>query len=157
MSASYEPAGAGPLAAGITRVGEGKVWSILGHTYYLKADCGSSFSFETYDPPGTFVPPHVHPHQDEFIHVLQGVFDLYLDGSWTQAGPGDLVRMPRGIPHAYYNRTETASRALFWVSPAGRLKELFDLIDNVGDPGEVVRLAAQYEVDFLPPGAVPGA
>ena len=26
-------------------------------------------AFETYDPPGTFVPPHVHPTQDEFIFV----------------------------------------------------------------------------------------
>jgi mannose-6-phosphate isomerase-like protein (cupin superfamily) len=157
-----EQAGAlsGSLRPGITPAGEGgdgTVWSILGHTYYLKSSCDSSFSFETFDPPGTFVPPHVHPGQDELIYVLEGRFDLYLDGQWTTAGPGDLVKMPRGIPHAYYNRTEAPSRALFWVSPAGRLKELFDLIDNLANPVEVVRLAAEYEVEFLPPGAVPGA
>jgi mannose-6-phosphate isomerase-like protein (cupin superfamily) len=151
--ASNERLGITPAGEG----GDGTVWSILGHTYYLKSSYESSFSFETYDPPGTFVPPHVHPEQDEFIYILEGRFDLYLDGAWTQAGPGDLVKMPRGIAHAYYNRTEAPSRALFWVSPARRLKELFDRIDKVADPVEVVRLAAEYEVEFLPPGSVPGA
>ena len=35
--------------------------------------------------------------------------------------PGDLVRMPRGIPHAYHNNGDAPGRALFWVSPAGKL------------------------------------
>jgi len=159
MSATLQdpPVTAGPLQAGITRASEGTVWNILGHTYSLKADCDSTLSFETYDPPGTFVPPHVHPDQDEFIYVLEGLFDLYLDGQWTQARPGDLVRMPRGVAHGYYNRTDAPARALFWVSPARRLKALFDLLHNLADPQEVVRLAAQYGIEFLPPGAVPGA
>ena len=151
---------AGPLAAGITAAGQGvdgTVWNILGHTYYPKAICDSTFSFETYDPPGTFVPPHIHPKQDEFIFVLEGTFDLYLDGRWTQAGAGDLVCMPMGLAHAYYNRTDRPNRALFWVSPSRRLKALFDLLHNLQDPAEVVRLSALCEVDFLPPGSVPGA
>ncbi len=41
---------------------------------------------------------------------------------------------------------------LFWVSPSRSLWELFEQIDNVPDPAEVVRLAAQHEVEFLPPG-----
>jgi mannose-6-phosphate isomerase-like protein (cupin superfamily) len=101
------------LPKGITPAGCGKagqpkevVWSILGHTYWLKAECDGCFIFETLDPPGTFVPPHIHPTQDEFIYMLEGTFDLYLDGSWTQAKTGDLVRMPKGLPHAYItNRT----------------------------------------------------
>ena len=76
------------LTKGITPAGTGKagqaqdvVWSILGHTYWLKAECDGCFIFETLDPPGTFVPPHIHPTQDEFIYMLEGTFDLYLDGS----------------------------------------------------------------------------
>src|SRR5678815_5768750 len=77
--------------------------NILGHTYWLKAQSEECFAFETLDPPGTFVPPHIHPTQDEFIYMLEGTFELYLDGAWTKAGPGDLVRMPKGLPHGYYN------------------------------------------------------
>ena len=111
---------AGPaLPKGITPAGTGKtgqaqevVWSILGHTYWLKAECDGCFIFETLDPPGTFVPPHIHPAQDEFIYMLEGTFDLYLDGSWTQAKTGDLVRMPKGLPHAYYNKQEKPARTV---------------------------------------------
>lgn len=150
----------GPLPAGITRAGEGmrrRTWNILGHTYRMKAVSDTSFAFETHDPPGTGVPPHVHPTQDEHIYVLDGVFTLYLDGQWETAGPGDTVLMPRGLPHAYYNRSDADTRALFWVSPAGRLAQLFDRLHDLTDPEEVVRLSAQHDVDFLPPGSVPGA
>jgi quercetin dioxygenase-like cupin family protein len=152
------------LPAGITPPGTGKAspsedvtWSILGHTYWLKAQSEDCFAFETLDPPGTFVPPHIHPTQDEFIYMLEGTFDLYLDGSWTKAGPGALVRMPRGIPHGYYNRGDKQARALFWVTPGRKLRALFDQLHNLGDPVEVVRRSAAHEVDFLPPGSVPGA
>ncbi|TWF79592.1 cupin domain [Pseudonocardia hierapolitana] len=150
----------GPLPKGITLAKEGmrkKVWNVLGHTYWMKAASDSSFAFETYDPPGTGVPPHVHPLQDEHIYVLEGVFTLYLDGEWTTAGPGDTVLMPRNRPHAYYNRSEAPTRGLFWVSPAGKLVALFDQLHNLTDPEEVVRLSAEHDVDFLPPGSVEGA
>src|SRR5947207_1787980 len=81
-----------------------------------------------------FVPPHIHPTQDEFIYMLEGTFDLYLDGSWTTAGVGDLVRMPRGMPHGYYNRGDRQARALFWVTPARKLRALFEQLLNLGDP-----------------------
>jgi len=46
---------------------------------------------------------------------------------------------------------------LFWVTPARRLRALFDQLHNLGDVEEVVRRSAAHEVDFLPPGSVPGA
>ena len=103
------------------------------------------------------MPPHIHPTQDEFIYMLEGTFDLYLDGQWVKASAGDLVRMPMGLPHGYYNKTDKPTRALFWVSPSRKLKELFELLHNMTDPEEVVRVSAAHEVDFLPPGSVPGA
>jgi quercetin dioxygenase-like cupin family protein len=143
------------LAAGITLAGEGQdgvAWNVLGHRYFLKAECESMFCFETFDPPGTFVPPHVHPTQDEFIYVLEGVFDLRLGDADRQVRPGDLVRMPRGVPHAYYNNQDVPARALFWVSPARRLRALFDRLHNLQDLDEAVRLSREHDVDFLPPG-----
>ena len=65
--------------------------------------------------------------------------------------------MPRGVPHAYYNRQDKPARALFWVTPARRLRELFNQLHELGDVEEVVRRSKICEVDFLPPGSVPGA
>ena len=146
----------GDLEKGITKSGEsynGKPWNILGQLYYHKATCDSTFSFEANSEPGQFVPVHIHPTQDEFIMVQEGVLDLKLDGVWMQAKAGDLIRMPRGIPHGYFNKSDKPVRALFWVSPARQLEKLFESLHNVPDPAEVVRLSALHEVDFLPPEA----
>jgi oxalate decarboxylase/phosphoglucose isomerase-like protein (cupin superfamily) len=144
------------LEKGITANGTGyagKQWNILGQVYYPKATCDAAFAFETNSLPGQFVPVHIHPTQDEFILLQDGVLDLKLDGVWTQAKPGDLVRLPRGIPHGYFNKSDKPARALFWVSPSGKLEALFEKIHGLTDPAEVMSLSAQHEVQFLPPEA----
>jgi len=141
---------------GITRAGtgqDGTVWNILGQTYYPKQSCDNSFAFEAVSPPGTFVPPHIHPTQDEYILMMEGEWRLVLDGQTHHAKAGDLVRMPMGIMHGYFNDSSSTARAFFWVTPARRLHDLFKAIHNVPDPAEVVRLSALHEVDFLPPPA----
>jgi len=144
------------LDKGITRAGEGlggKSWNILGQRYFPKASCASTFAFETNSDPGQHVPVHVHPSQDEFILVLDGELDLKLDGVWSKAKAGDLVRMPRGLPHGYFNKSQAPARALFWVSPAGKLEALFDALHDLSDIPRVLELSAQHEVDFQPPEA----
>lgn len=142
------------LNPGITPAGEGDngvVWNILGQTYYLKESCDTSFAFEVVGEPGTFVPIHVHPTQDEFIYVVNGQMELTLNGEVKQLGKGELARMPRGMPHSYKNVGTETVRALFWVSPTRRLHELFGRLHNMTDPAEVVAISAMCEVDFLPP------
>jgi quercetin dioxygenase-like cupin family protein len=95
------------------------------------------------------VPLHIHPRQDEFIYMLEGTFDLQLGDAKVQVKPGDLVRMPMGIAHAYYNNTAAPTRALFWVSPAGRLKALFDRLHELTDIEEAIRISARHEVQFV--------
>ena len=144
------------LNGGITREGEGfegVEWNILGQRYFPKAECESSFAFETNSEPGQFVPVHIHPTQDEFILVQEGQLEVKLDGVWSTAKAGDLVRMPRGIPHGYFNKSDKPARALFWVSPAGRLKELFLELHNMTDIPAVIEASARHDVDFLPPEA----
>jgi len=141
-----------PLSPGITPAGAGQdevAWNVLGHRYFLKAEGESCFCFETYDPAGTLVPLHVHPKQDEFIYMLEGTFDLQLGGETVQARAGDLVRMPRGIVHSYANNDRAPARALFWVTPAGRLKELFDALHDLADIEEAMRLSALHDVQFI--------
>ena len=141
---------------GITRSGDSLdnvVWDILGQTYKPVQLSEASFAFDTLFPPGTFVPPHFHPDQDEFIPVLQGDFNLWLEGEELKASAGDVVRMPMGSKHGIFNRGTADTRALFWVAPSRRLYDLFVNIDRVADPAEVVRIAAQYNVHFLPPPA----
>jgi hypothetical protein len=58
------------MPAGITaaeNAWDGVVWSILGQTYTLKQESADSMAWHAVFPAGTFVPPHIHPTQDEFI------------------------------------------------------------------------------------------
>ena len=145
-----------PMTAGITAASQGMdgiAWNILGQTYVPKQMNEASFSWHATFPPGTFVPPHIHPTQDEFIYMLEGRFDLLLDGNETGAGPGDLIRLPKGISHGIFNKSDTVTKCLFWVTPTRRLYDLFWAIHSMKDqnPADVVALSARHEVDFLPP------
>ena len=143
------PPGITPAGAGI----DGISWNILGQIYVPKQVSESSMSWHATFPPGTFVPPHIHPTQDEFIYMLEGQFDLVLDNKEVFALPGDLIRLPMGIPHGIFNKSDSTVKCLFWVSPTRRLYDLFWGIHNMVEqtPAEVVALAAKHEVDFLPP------
>ena len=94
--------------AGITRANEGMQgisWNILGQTYVPKNRTEHCFSWHATFPPGTFVPPHIHPDQDEYLYILEGKLDFMLDGADAQATPGDLVRLPMGMPHGIFNKS----------------------------------------------------
>ncbi len=145
-----------PLTAGVTRANEGLEsisWNILGQTYVPKSLSADSFSWHATFPPGTFVPPHIHTTQDEFIYMLEGRLDLVLDGTESHASPGDLIRLPRNVPHGLFNKSDAPVKCLFWVSPTARLYDLFWGIHSMAqqNPADVVALSAKHEVDFLPP------
>jgi len=149
-----------PLTAGITKANtglDGIVWNILGQTYVPKQLSENSFAWHATFPPGTFVPPHIHPTQDEFIYMFEGRFDLLIDGKDFVANPGDLIRLPMGISHGIFNKSGRTAKTLFWVSPTRRLYDLFWGIHNMKEqtPDAVVALAAEHNIHFLPPP--PGA
>ena len=143
-------------SAGITRANDGLDgirWNILGQIYVPKHLTEHSFSWHATFPPDTFVPPHIHPTQDEYLYILEGRFEFVLDGKDEQAAPGDLVRLPMGVPHGIFNRSGAPAKCLFWVSPTRKLYDLFWGIHTMPDPtpDKVVALSAEHEVNFLPP------
>jgi hypothetical protein len=85
----------------------------------------------------------------ELLSIVEG------DGVHEVADRLEATRMPKGLPHAYYNKQDKPARALFSVTPARRLSELFDQLHNLSDPDEVVLRSKVCEVDFLPSGSVP--
>lgn len=145
------------MTMGITRANEGIEgirWNILGQIYVPKQHSEHSMSWHATFPVGTFVPPHIHPTQDEFIYMLQGRMDFVLDGKDAFAEAGDLIRLPKGIPHGIFNKTDSDVKCFFWVAPSRRLFDLFWALHNLGsdaNPADVVAVSAKHEVDFLPP------
>jgi branched-chain amino acid transport system substrate-binding protein len=145
---------------GITRANEGMQgisWNILGQTYVPKNCTDHCFSWHATMPPGTFVPPHIHPDQDEYLYMLEGKLDFMLAGADAQATPGDLIRLGMGVPHGIFNKSDQTAKVLFWVSPSQKLYDLFWGLHNMKEqkPEDVVAMAAEFNIHFLPPP--PGA
>lgn len=143
---SFEP--------GIVRKNEsadGVHWNILGQVYSPKQITDECFSWHATFPIETFVPPHIHPTQDEYVLLLDGSLDIVIGGETKQASTGDLICMPRGVAHGLFNNSGRDVRCFFWVTPTGKLVDLFRRIHNMARPDEVVALAPEYEVEFLPP------
>ena len=66
-------------------------------------------------PPGRRTSyPHAESAEDEFIYVLEGTPDVWIDGHLHRLAPGDSVAFPAGtgICHSFLNNTETEIRLL---------------------------------------------
>ena len=77
------------MTAGVTKANEGMdgiSWNILGQIYVPKQHAESSFSWHATFPVGTFVPPHIHPTQEEFVYMLEGRLDVILGRLGLQTG-----------------------------------------------------------------------
>jgi quercetin dioxygenase-like cupin family protein len=136
-----------PAAQGL----DGIAWNVVGQTYRPALHSPNAFLWHATIPVDSFVPPHVHPMQDEWIVVLSGHLEVEFMGDVHKAGPGDTIRMPMGEAHGIFNRSGAEATCMFGVAPARKLFDLFSKLDGVTDPAELVRISAAHEVDFLPP------
>lgn len=142
-----------PDVIGAASTLDGIEWSILGQTYRPKLRTERCFAWHATLPAGTFVPPHIHPTQDEYVYMVDGTMTLATGDEERTATAGDLIRLPQGQPHGLYNRSGETLTCIFWVTPTGKLYDLFVGIDAMSEqtPEEVVALSARHEVNFLPP------
>lgn len=144
------------MEKGVTLAAKGldnAAWNVVGQTYVPKLHSPNAFVWHATVPADTFVPPHIHPTQDEWIIVQTGNLEIEFLGDLHKAGPGDTVFMPMGHAHGIFNRSGAQATCVFGVAPARKLYDLFTLLNGVTDPAELVRLSALHEVDFLPPPA----
>src|SRR6201987_1012431 len=140
-----------PLTAGITKANtgiDGIVWQILGQTYVPKQVSEHSFAWHATFPPGTFVPPHIHPTQEEFIYMLEGRLDAVIDGKDFIATSCALIRLPMHIPPGLFTKSDQPVKCFFGVAPTRKLYDLFWAIHSMKEqkPDEVVALSARHEV-----------
>ena len=64
-------------------------------------------------------PLHTHTHEDEYTFVLEGEIGVQIGEEVLYATAGDLVFKPRGVAHAFWNRTDAPARCLEVISPGG--------------------------------------
>ena len=94
----------------------------LGTRYLLREeDTDGQFALiEHRIPPRALAAPtHVHEREDEYSYVLAGRVGVQVGDEVTEAGPGELVVKPRGVPHAFWNPGDEEARLIELISPGG--------------------------------------
>src|SRR3954468_3445243 len=86
-------------------------------------------------PPRTLAAPtHVHEHEDEYSFVLSGRMGAQIGDAVLEAGPGELVIKPRGVPHAFWNAGDEETRLLELISPGAFGQYFADLAPHLNNP-----------------------
>lgn len=79
-------------------------------------------------PPGRRLSwPHAEADEEEFVYVIEGTPDVWIDGHLTRLKPGDAVGFPAGtgIAHTVLNNSESDVRILV-VGEASRERSRID-------------------------------
>ena len=95
-----------------------------------------------YEPGGSPPPAHLHPAQDERFTVLEGEVTVKLAGEERTLGAGDVLEVPSGTPHGFWNAAEAPARLRWETTPAGRTLDWWRALDAAGPKPGLRRLAA---------------
>ena len=147
----------------------------------LKVGAGNTDRWSVFEAdvaPGFDVGAHRHGEAEELFYLLDGELDLLAfeprvrtSGDWqrwesasgstiVRGGPGSLMYVPAGCPHAFANPGPAPAKMLFLVSPAGHehyLREIGDLLAGGGPPdaAAIAEVRARHDIEQLTP-LIPG-
>lgn len=102
-------------------------------------------------PPGVGTPPHMHHGEDEMFEVIEGRFKFMAGESFIEAGPGEVVWAPRGIPHAFTCISDAPGRLRFTVTPGGidaMFAELAQLPAGPPEIAKILEICGRYNIDI---------
>ena len=68
---------------------------------------------------GRGIPVHKHLNEDEFIFVQKGTIQVSINNQSTDATPGDIIYIPKGVWHGFNNIGNEDGLIFFGYSPAG--------------------------------------
>jgi len=91
----------------------------------------------TLPPRALGAPLHTHTNEDEYSFVLVGRMGAQLGDNFIEAGSGELVMKPRGIPHAFWNPGDEETVILELISPGGfsnYFRDMAPLLNGDGPP-----------------------
>lgn len=111
-----------------------EVYNVMGMDKFLKIsekDTNGQLSlFFGYYVKNDSAPMHVHYKEDEQFYVLNGEVLFQVGDDRHTLNAGDLVFLPRNIPHTYLVLSDTATM-LFMTTPSGKTEAFFKTLSQL--------------------------
>lgn len=73
-------------------------------------------------------PPHRHPTQTETFEVLEGEFELMVEGEWSPLKVGESTSVPPNTVHTFRNRSGATVLVRNAHTPPGRFEDFIEQI-----------------------------
>lgn len=149
-----------PKQSPIIHGGTGRTLNVLGHVVNVmlsSADTqGQSFVFEAISPPGLFVPPHVHQHEDEYGYIVEGTYEIFVNGQTHEATTGAVLYFPRHTAHGFRNIGSTTGKMIWLSTPGDNVDPFFEALgalpaDAPPDMETVMGIFTGHGMQVLPP------
>jgi quercetin dioxygenase-like cupin family protein len=80
---------------------------------------------------GFEAPGHTHTHEDESFFIQEGELRVVVNGEEYHLAAGEFIHLPKGLPHAYFAKTDTV-KMLCTMAPAG-LENMFLTMSKPAD------------------------
>ena len=115
--------------------------------------------------PRDFGPPlHRHDVEDELFYVVEGEVWFSCGGAEGVYGPGSTVWLPKGLPHTFQIRSETAR--VFQISTPAQFERFVAALGRPTDaptlpepeeidPAHVAAVCAEFDIEVLGPPPAP--
>jgi quercetin dioxygenase-like cupin family protein len=105
--------------------------------HLARDDTNGAFCLLVDEPPaGWSLPDHLHHAVAETIHIIEGDFEMVIDGEERLLGPGQTMHIPPDVVHAGVNVGVEAGRRIVIFSPAG----MEDFFLEAGAPSQDVEV-----------------
>lgn len=119
-------------------------------------------SVSTLGPRSPGPPQHRHLQHDEGFYVVSGLLRFTIGDEDHNAGPGTLVMVPPGAPHAFANPGDEPAQLLTSFTPAFYVQYFRDMRDlaTAGPPSAhdveaiMARYATELSDEYAPPPPV---
>ncbi len=107
------------------------------------------------DQPGEGSPIHFHRSQEEIIFVVDGTYEVTIEGFTRVVGPGSLLYIPRDSSHSFTNIGSTIGRMLDWSLPGGQ-DHFFRTMSDLTASGQfgvaaAIAVSEHHDIHFSSP------
>lgn len=80
------------------------------------------------------------------IRIIEGEYEIFLDGKTYKAAAGAVVNFPRSVVHGFRNISDKPARALFITTPGENFERFFQELSSIAPrvPTDMAKIAEVF-------------